>query len=136
MGQVIDLQEWRRRHPAGAAKATELSLPWRAPQFFWAEPMLLSSLTVWRAAAVMWAGVVLAASGEVGDPQTGATPAASCSRFVRGPAMTRVWIVRWRGLEETCTSLPEALDRRDQLDARGIAAELFEVAGGQRRKIG
>jgi hypothetical protein len=47
----------------------------------------------------------------------------------------RVWIVRWRGLEETCTSLPEALDRRDQLDARGIAAELFEVAGGQWRKI-
>ena len=50
--------------------------------------------------------------------------------------MKTVWIVRWRGLEETCTSLPEALDRRDQLDARGIEAELFEVAGGQRRKLG
>jgi hypothetical protein len=50
--------------------------------------------------------------------------------------MKTVWIVRWRGLEETCTSLPEALDRCDQLDARGIAAELFEVVGGQRRKIG
>jgi hypothetical protein len=48
----------------------------------------------------------------------------------------RLWIVWWRGLEETCTSLPEALDRRDQLDARGIAAELFEVVGGRRRKIG
>jgi hypothetical protein len=48
----------------------------------------------------------------------------------------RVWIVLWRGLEETCTSLPEALDRRDQLESRGIAAELFEVAGGQRRKVG
>ena len=50
--------------------------------------------------------------------------------------MTRVWIVRWRGLEETCTSLPEALDRRDQLEARGIAAELFEATAGQRRKVG
>ena len=81
MGQVIDLQEWRRRHPAGAAKATELSLPWRAPQFLWTEPMLVSSLTVWRAAAVMWAGVVLAASGEVGDPQTGRRPQAALSSF-------------------------------------------------------
>ena len=48
----------------------------------------------------------------------------------------RVWIVCWRGLEETCSSWPEALDRRDQLDARGIATELFELTGGQRRKIG
>ena len=43
--------------------------------------------------------------------------------------MKTVWIVRWRGLEETCTSLPEALDRRDQLDARGIATELFRGGG-------
>ena len=71
MGQVIDLQEWRRRNPACAAKATELSLPWQAPQLFWAEPMLVSSLTVWRAAAVMWAGLVLAAASEVGFPQAG-----------------------------------------------------------------
>ena len=49
--------------------------------------------------------------------------------------MKTVWIVRWRGLEETCTSLPEALDRRDQLDARGIATELFRVAGGHWWKI-
>ena len=50
--------------------------------------------------------------------------------------MKTVWIFLWRGLEETCTSLPEALDRCDRLDARGIAAELFEVVGGQRRRIG
>jgi hypothetical protein len=25
MGQVIDLQDWRRHHPADAAKATDLS---------------------------------------------------------------------------------------------------------------
>jgi hypothetical protein len=81
MGQVIDLQDWRRRHPAGAAKATELSLPWRAPQFLWAEPMLDSSLTVWRAAAVMWASIVLAASGEVGGPQTGRRAQAALSSF-------------------------------------------------------
>ena len=34
--------------------------------------------------------------------------------------MKTVRIVRWRGLEETCTCLPEALDRRDQLDAADI----------------
>ena len=50
--------------------------------------------------------------------------------------MKRIGIVLWRGLEETCTSLPEALDRCDQLDARSIPAVLFEVTGGQRRKIG
>jgi hypothetical protein len=71
MGQVIDLHEWRRRHPAGILKAAESSPPWRAPQAFWAEPILLSSLTVWRAAAVTWAGIVLAAASEVGFPQAG-----------------------------------------------------------------
>jgi hypothetical protein len=70
MRQVIDPQAWRRR-PAGAANAGELSLSWRAQQVFWAEPILLSSLTVWRAAAVMWAGLVLAAAGEAGFPQAG-----------------------------------------------------------------
>ena len=50
--------------------------------------------------------------------------------------MKRVWIVLWRGLEETCTSLPKALDRRDQRDARGIPVELLEVAEGRRRKVG
>ena len=71
MGQVIDLQDWRRRHPAGATEGRDFSLSWRAPQFFWAEPMLLSSLNLWRAAAVMWAGIVLVASGEVGRPSAG-----------------------------------------------------------------
>jgi hypothetical protein len=60
----------------------------------------------------------------------------NASLAVREPVVNRAWIVCWRGLEETCTSLPEALDRHDQLNARGIAAELFEVVGGQRRKVG
>ena len=68
MGQVIDFQEWCRR-PAGVAKAGDLPPAWRAPQAFWAEPILLSSLTVWRAAAVMWAGLLLAAASELGFPQ-------------------------------------------------------------------
>ena len=71
MGQVIDFQDWRRRHPAGATEGRDLSLSWRATQFFWAEPMLLSSLNFWRAATVMWAGIVLVASGEVGRPSAG-----------------------------------------------------------------
>ena len=50
--------------------------------------------------------------------------------------MKRTWIVRWRGLEETCASPQEAIDRLDQLVARGIEAELFEVVGGERRRIG
>ena len=50
--------------------------------------------------------------------------------------MKKAWVVRWRGLEETCASPQEAMDRVDQLDARGIAAELFEVVGGRRRKLG
>ena len=128
MGQVIDPRDWRR-HPAGAAKTTGSSLSWRASRVYWAEPMLLGSLIVWRA----------------GDSERGRLPAGGATRIrlragrqlaVGEPAMKRVWIVRWRGLEETCTSLPEALDRRDQLDAHGVAPELFEVAGGQRRKVG
>jgi hypothetical protein len=77
MGQVIDLQEWRRRHPAGAAKAAGSSLPWRAQQVFWAEPILLSSLAVWQDAAVMWASIVLTASTEVGFAQAGGAPAST-----------------------------------------------------------
>jgi hypothetical protein len=46
-----------------------------------------------------------------------------------------VWIVRWRGLEEVCTSAAEAIDRLEQLEARGIEAELFEVVGGERRPV-
>ena len=56
-----------------------------------------------------------------------------CPTYADRPVLSTV---RGRGLEGTCTSLPEALDRRDQLDARGIEVELLEVAGGQRRKIG
>jgi hypothetical protein len=46
------------------------------------------------------------------------------------------WIVRWRGLDEACTSPQEAMDRLDHLDARGIEAELHEVVDGWRRKVG
>jgi hypothetical protein len=53
--------------------------------------------------------------------------------FLEG-AMKVIWIVRWRGLEEQCLSPQEALDRWDQLDARGIEAELLEVVAGQRRR--
>ncbi len=49
--------------------------------------------------------------------------------------MKTIWIVCWRGLEEECTSPEDAMDRWDQLDARGIEAEVFEVVGGQRRPV-
>ena len=49
--------------------------------------------------------------------------------------MKTVWIVRWRGLEEELTSLQEAMDRWDRLDAFGITAEVFAVIAGQRREI-
>ena len=49
--------------------------------------------------------------------------------------MKTVWIVRWRGLEEECASAWDAMDRVDQLDARGIEVEVFEVAGGRRQRI-
>ena len=88
----------------------------------------------------MWAGLVLAAASKVGFPQAGRrapAPAqtAAVRLAVREPVVKTVWIVRWRGLEETCTCLREALDRPDQLDARGIATELCKVAGGQWQKI-
>ena len=49
--------------------------------------------------------------------------------------MKERWIVSWRGLEEECSSAAEAMDRRDQLEARGIEAALFEVVAGRRRRI-
>lgn len=49
--------------------------------------------------------------------------------------MKVVWIVRWRGLEEECSSPQEALDRLDELEARGIEAEIFEVVAGARRRF-
>jgi hypothetical protein len=52
-----------------------------------------------------------------------------------GEAVKTVWIVRWRGVEEECTCPEDAMDRWDQLDARGIEAEVFEVVGGERRPV-
>lgn len=49
--------------------------------------------------------------------------------------MRTSWSVRWRGLEERYRSREDALDRWDQLDAWGIEAELFEVAGDARRRL-
>jgi hypothetical protein len=45
------------------------------------------------------------------------------------------WIVSWRGLDEEYASAAEALDRWDQLEARGIEAALFEIVTGHRRRI-
>ena len=45
------------------------------------------------------------------------------------------WIVSWRGLDEECSSAVEAMDRSDQLEARGIDAEMFVVVAGHRRRI-
>lgn len=49
--------------------------------------------------------------------------------------MRVVWIVCWRGQEEELTSPAEAMDRLDQLEARGIEAEVFEVVDGHRRRL-
>jgi hypothetical protein len=49
--------------------------------------------------------------------------------------MKAIWIVCWRGLEEECFSVEEALDRWDELDARGIRAEVFEVVAGARKRV-
>jgi hypothetical protein len=47
-----------------------------------------------------------------------------------------VWIVRWRGFEEERAGRQDAMDRWGQLDARGIEAELLEVAeDGQEQPI-
>ena len=45
------------------------------------------------------------------------------------------WIVSWRGLDEACAGAAEAIDRWDALDARGIEAVIFEVVGGERRRL-
>ena len=49
--------------------------------------------------------------------------------------MRTVWNVRWRGVEEEYAYWPDAFDRWDQLDARGIEAEVYEVMGGKRRRV-
>ncbi len=50
--------------------------------------------------------------------------------------MKMTWIVSWRGLDEEFPSAADAMDRQDQLEARGIEAEMFEVVAGRRRRIG
>jgi hypothetical protein len=40
--------------------------------------------------------------------------------------------VRW---EEACSGSAEVIDRWDALDARGIKAEIFEVVGGEHRRL-
>jgi hypothetical protein len=50
-------------------------------------------------------------------------------------AMRTSWIVRWHGMDEACSGSAEAIDRWDALDARGIEAQIFEVVGGQRRRL-
>jgi hypothetical protein len=49
--------------------------------------------------------------------------------------MRTIWIVCWRGIEEECSCREDAIDRWDQLDARGIEAEVFEVFAGGRRRM-
>ena len=49
--------------------------------------------------------------------------------------MKTTWIVSWRGLDEECAGAAEAIDRWDVLDARGIEAEIYEVVGGERRRL-
>jgi hypothetical protein len=41
-----------------------------------------------------------------------------------------VWIVRWRAFEEERAGRQDALDRWGQLDARGVEAEVLELAAG------
>jgi hypothetical protein len=49
--------------------------------------------------------------------------------------MRTIWIVSWRGLDEEFPSAADAMDRKDQLEARGIEAEMFEVEASSRRRI-
>jgi hypothetical protein len=46
------------------------------------------------------------------------------------------WIVRWRGLDERWPSAQDAMDRREELETRGIEAELLEVVDGRWRRVG
>ena len=43
--------------------------------------------------------------------------------------------VSWRGLDEEFPSAADAMDRQDQLEARGIEAEMFEIVAGRRQRI-
>ena len=46
------------------------------------------------------------------------------------------WIVSWRGLDEEFPSAADAMDRKDQLEAPGIEAEMVEIVARHRRRIG
>ena len=48
-----------------------------------------------------------------------------------------VWVVCWRGIVEERAGRQDAMDRWGELDARGIEAEVFEIAaGGRERSVG
>jgi hypothetical protein len=49
--------------------------------------------------------------------------------------MRTIWIVSWRGLDEEFPSAADAIDRMDQLEARGIEAEMVEIMARRRRRI-
>jgi hypothetical protein len=49
--------------------------------------------------------------------------------------MRTSWIVRWHGMDEECAGAAEAIDRWDALEARGIEALIFELVGGERRRL-
>jgi hypothetical protein len=49
--------------------------------------------------------------------------------------MRTIWIVSWRGLDEESPSAADAMDRKDQLEARGIEAEMVETVARRRRRI-
>ena len=49
--------------------------------------------------------------------------------------MRTIWIVSWRGLDEEFSSAGDAMDRKDQLEARGIEAEMVEIVARRRRRI-
>jgi hypothetical protein len=46
-----------------------------------------------------------------------------------------IWVVSWRGLDEEFPSAADAMDRMDQLEARGIEAEMVEIVARRRRRI-
>jgi hypothetical protein len=49
--------------------------------------------------------------------------------------MRTTWVVSWRGLDEEFPSAADAMDRMDQLEDRGIEAEMFEIVACRRRQI-
>jgi hypothetical protein len=49
--------------------------------------------------------------------------------------MRTIWIVSWRGLDEEFPSAADAMDRLDQLEDRGIEAEMVEIVARRHRRI-